>query len=122
MNILDEIFAHKRVEVAEPARAPAGPGAARSRSGASAAGFCCRPLARLGKARPARGFIARPVFPSVDRRGQARFALARLLVEDFDPLRLARIYQDNGAAAISVLTDERYFQGSLDHLRERSRS
>ena len=40
-----------------------------------------------------------------------------LLVADFDPLRLAAIYRDNGAAAISVLTDERFFGGSLDHLR-----
>ncbi len=40
-----------------------------------------------------------------------------LLVADFDPLRLARIYQENGAAAISVLTDERFFRGSLEHLR-----
>jgi len=39
-----------------------------------------------------------------------------LLSPDFDPVRLARIYRANGAAAISVLTDSRFFQGSLDHL------
>jgi indole-3-glycerol phosphate synthase/phosphoribosylanthranilate isomerase len=39
-----------------------------------------------------------------------------LLARDFDPLRLARVYAENGAAAISVLTDERYFGGHLDHL------
>ena len=39
-----------------------------------------------------------------------------LLCPDFDPLRLAQTYADNGAAAISVLTEERYFQGSLEHL------
>jgi hypothetical protein len=41
-----------------------------------------------------------------------------VLVKDFDPLRLARIYQENGAAAISVLTDERYFQGSLAYMQQ----
>jgi indole-3-glycerol phosphate synthase len=39
-----------------------------------------------------------------------------VLSKDFDPVRLARIYQENGAAAISVLTDERFFMGRLDFL------
>lgn len=37
--------------------------------------------------------------------------------EDFDPVRIAQIYEAHGAACISVLTDESYFQGSLDYLR-----
>lgn len=41
-----------------------------------------------------------------------------VLIEDFDPLQLAQVYADNGAAAISVLTDETFFQGHLDFLRE----
>lgn len=40
-----------------------------------------------------------------------------LLRSEFDPVSLATIYQENGASAISVLTDEKYFQGSLDHLQ-----
>ena len=36
---------------------------------------------------------------------------------DFDPCDIARNYETGGAAAISVLTEEDYFSGSLDHLR-----
>ena len=37
---------------------------------------------------------------------------------DFDPLAIARIYAANGAAAISVLTESKYFQGSLNDLKD----
>jgi indole-3-glycerol phosphate synthase len=40
-----------------------------------------------------------------------------LLVKDFNPVKIARTYEENGASAISVLTDEKFFQGSLDDLR-----
>jgi indole-3-glycerol phosphate synthase len=41
-----------------------------------------------------------------------------LLRHNFDPLELAQTYTANGAAAISVLTDARYFQGKLEHLTQ----
>ena len=37
---------------------------------------------------------------------------------DFDPVEIAQTYARNGASAISVLTEARYFQGSLKHLRD----
>lgn len=40
-----------------------------------------------------------------------------LLSADFDAVRIARSYAEGGAAALSVLTDERFFQGSLEDLR-----
>jgi indole-3-glycerol phosphate synthase len=39
-----------------------------------------------------------------------------ILCPDFDPVTLATRYAQGGAAAISVLTEENYFGGSLDHL------
>jgi indole-3-glycerol phosphate synthase len=39
-----------------------------------------------------------------------------LLAAEFDPIRIAGEYQAGGAAALSVLTDECFFQGSLAHL------
>src|SRR5262245_23424743 len=37
--------------------------------------------------------------------------------ENFDPVNIARNYTANGAAAVSCLTEEDFFDGSLDHLR-----
>ena len=41
-----------------------------------------------------------------------------IIRSDFDPVEIARTYAGNGASAISVLTESKYFQGSLDYLRD----
>ncbi len=43
---------------------------------------------------------------------------AGVIREDFDPVAIAKAYHKNGAAAISCLTDEKYFQGSLDYIAQ----
>ena len=39
-----------------------------------------------------------------------------IIREDFDPVQIAETYTENGAAAVSVLTDVRFFDGRLDYL------
>jgi indole-3-glycerol phosphate synthase len=39
-----------------------------------------------------------------------------LLCRDFDPAQIASVYQQNGAAAISVLTDRQFFSGEKEYL------
>ena len=42
---------------------------------------------------------------------------AGVIAPHFDPVTIAQNYARAGAEAISVLTDEKFFQGHLDHLR-----
>ena len=105
MSKLDEIFAHKRTEIAgQKAALPLAELTALAAAAPPPRDF----IAALRQTRPGPALIA-----EIKRGSPSR----GLLVADFDPLRLAAIYTDNGAAAISVLTDERFFGGSLDNLR-----
>jgi len=44
--------------------------------------------------------------------------LKGLFISELDVAGMARVYKDNGAAAISVITDQPFFQGSKEYLRE----
>ncbi len=68
---------------------------------------------------PPRGFRQALVdYPGVAIIAEAKKASPSkgLICPDFDPIRIARNYEKNGAQAISVLTDEKFFQGSLLYL------
>ena len=42
---------------------------------------------------------------------------AGTLVQNFNPLNIAKLYVENGASFLSVLTEEDFFLGKLDHIR-----
>ena len=41
---------------------------------------------------------------------------AGILVKNFDHIEIAKMYIDNGATCLSVLTEENYFSGNLNHI------
>jgi len=41
---------------------------------------------------------------------------AGVIIEDYDPIKIANIYNNNKATCLSVLTEEDFFLGSLDHI------
>ena len=102
-NILDDIVATKRRELA----APAVPVAALERQAAA-----------MPPARDFRAALNVPGEVSVIAEVKKASPSAGVIRADFDPVQIARIYEAHGAACLSVLTDVDYFQGSLEYLRQ----
>jgi indole-3-glycerol phosphate synthase len=105
-DVLAEILAHKREEVAAAKRAVA---PVEMRASAEA-------RARSEAARGFRRALAEGPAPRVVAEIKRRSPSKGLIRADFDPVGIAKAYADAGAAAISVLTDARYFGGDLGHL------
>ncbi len=105
-DVLTRILCDKRAEVAR-ARASVGLSVLEERIAAlpPARGFVAALEAQVAKGRPA-------VIAEMKRASPSR----GLLRHAFDPQALARAYEQAGAAALSVLTDGPYFQGSASDL------
>lgn len=108
-NILEEIVWNKNIEVSQMKER--------------------RPLAmlknQLEKAPPARDFVGalkasyeRTGFPGLIAEVKKASPSRGVLREDFDPVEIAKSYEKGGAACLSVLTDEKYFQGSFENLEK----
>jgi len=105
---LERILAHTRQEVA-----------------ARRAATDLAPLERQAAARKPRGFAA--ALRRASANGPAVIAELKkaspsrgLIRADFDPVVLAKSLEAAGAAALSVLTDREFFQGSLENLKRAS--
>ena len=109
-NILDDIFAAKKVEL-ETTRNKV-------------------PLAEVkGRMGDQRGVIS--IIESLRNSGDGSKIIAEIkrrtpfkgdLVEQFDPLSIARSYTDSGASAISILTESRFFGGELKYVEQASQA
>jgi indole-3-glycerol phosphate synthase len=69
---------------------------------------------------PARDFSAalrRPDTVNIIAEAKKASPSKGIIRADFDPVSIARCYEQNGAGAISVLTEEHFFQGHLDYLK-----
>ncbi len=107
-SILDQILEHKR-SVELPQRKARMPLAQARRAAEQAA----RPRDFAAALRRADGRVA--LIAEVKRASPSKGDLVK---GHFDPAGLARLYEANGASAISVLTDETYFKGALEHLTQ----
>ena len=100
MNILDRIITHKREVVAERKRVSPDPIATAQQRTPRPFGAVLRKknrisvIAEFKKASPSKGVIR----------------------DDVVPVDVAHIYETNGASAMSVLTDEKFFHGHADFL------
>ena len=103
-SILDTILAHKREEVAaRKAKTPYIEEAGRG------IGWVCRDFLRALQAPPV-GSLA--LIAEVKKASPS----AGVIRPGFDPVQIARVYEQSGAACLSVLTDERFFQGHDTYL------
>src|SRR5436190_18179353 len=106
-SVLDEILESKREEVARRKQTT--------------------PVERLKETIDTLG-RPRNFFQAVTKEGKKKVNLiaevkkaspsAGIIRADFDPVKIAQAYADGGADALSVLTDEKYFQGKLEYIHQ----
>ncbi|MDM8567534.1 indole-3-glycerol phosphate synthase TrpC [Candidatus Halobeggiatoa sp. HSG11] len=107
-NILQQIIQHKKIEIeSNSKRMP------------------LRTLSHLlDSCPPVRGFIeainVRLQFqqPAVIAEIKKASPSKGVLRNDFNPIEIAKSYEQNGAACLSILTDEKFFQGSNEYLSQ----
>ena len=107
-TILDQIIENKRLEVGRARARVSLPDLISSLPQADAPRAFSHALAmQIRQQKPA-------VIAEIKRASPSKGVIR----ENFDPAALARDFEDNGAICLSILTDEKYFQGANEFLRE----
>ena len=108
MNILEEIVAYKKTEVAiANDKLP------------------LEKLKKLAKEKDNKSTFYTAIKSKVDNKEIALIAEIKkaspskgIIKQDFNPVEIAKAYKNGGASCLSVLTDEKYFHGSLRYIKE----
>jgi len=107
-NILETIVEQKKREIAQlPARI-------------IAAGDFRDAMLEHGERRDFMSALKKPRIGKIGLIAEVKKASPSMgvICQNFDPVRIAKEYEAAGASCLSVLTDEKFFQGSLDYLRQ----
>ncbi len=106
-NILDKIIADKRLEV-------------RRRKERTSLEQLKEQIRSLTKCRNFYKAVTKPNRRGINVIAEVKKASpsAGVIREDFEPVAIAQTYKKCGADAISVLTDEKYFQGRLEYINQ----
>ena len=104
-DILLKIMSHKREEVAQRKKIISRPSLLREIDAQSPTRSLIRQI---------QTFPHLPVIAELKKASPS----AGVIRKDFDVVKLAQSYRENGAAALSVLTDEHFFGGSLSYIRQ----
>ncbi len=109
--ILDRILEHKRAELRhKQSRGYLADLKSRIRDGVPPLEFTITLEATRRRSSPA-------LIAEVKKASPSQGLLRAEFEESFDPVKIADQYKTHGASALSVLTDEAYFQGSLNYLK-----
>ena len=109
--ILDRILEHKKAEVRrKQSRGYLSELKAKIRDRGAPMGFTVALEATRTPESPA-------LIAEVKKASPSAGVLREEFKDTFEPVEIASRYRDHGASAVSVLTDEMFFQGSLDDLR-----
>jgi len=107
LNILDKIIADKKAEV-------------KLRKSEATLEQLKEQVRPMSKCRNFYKAITRPNARGINVIAEVKKASpsAGIIRRDFDPVAIAKTYEKCGADAISVLTDEKYFQGRLEYIKQ----